>query len=98
MATDLLSASEYYRLAKVYPFEAKFDDEPRRVTEQRRKEKMRLHIAKERFADLKSESTRDAVIQLRGVHGFTLETCAALLDRPLDQIERAWDIAKQNAR
>ena len=98
MATDLLTASEYYRLAKVYPFEAKFDDEPRRVTEQRRKEKMRLHIAKERFADLKSESTRDAVIQLRGVHGFTLETCAALLDRPLDQIERAWDIAKQNAR
>ena len=73
MATDLLTASEYYRLAKVYPFEAKFDDEPRRVTEQRRKEKMRLHIAKERFADLKSESTRDGVIELRGVHGFTLE-------------------------
>ena len=98
MATDLLTASEYYRLAKVYPFEAKFDDEPRRVTEQRRKEKMRLHIAKERFADLKSESTRDGVIELRGVHGFTLEDCAAILDRPLDQIERAWDIAKQNAR
>ena len=98
MATDLLTASEYYRLAKVYPFEAKFDDEPRGVTEQRRKEKMRLHIAKERFADLKSESTRDGVIELRGVHGFTLEDCAAILDRPLDQIERAWDIAKQNAR
>ena len=98
MATDLLTASEYYRLAKVYPFEAKFDDEPRRVTEQRRKEKMRLHIAKERFADLKEESTRDAVIQLRGVHGFTLKDCAAILDRSLDDIERAWDIAKQNAR
>ena len=98
MATDLLTASEYYRLAKVYPFEAKFDDEPRRVTEQRRKEKMRLHIAKERFADLKSESTRDGVIELRGVHGFTLETCAAILDRPLHEIEFAWDIAKQNAR
>ena len=98
MATDLLTASEYYRLAKVYPFEAKFDDEPRRVTEQRRKEKMRLHIAKERFADLKEESTRDAVIQLRGVHGFTLKDCAAILDRPLDEIERAWEIAKQNAQ
>ena len=99
MATDLLTASEYYRLAKVYPFEAKFDDEPRRVTRNSAvKRKMRLHIAKERFADLKSESTRDGVIELRGVHGFTLEDCAAILDRPLDQIERAWDIAKQNAR
>ena len=98
MATDLLTASEYYRLAKVYPLEAKFDDEPRRVTEQRRKEKMRLHIAKERFADLKSESTRDGVIELRGVHGFTLEDCATILDRPLHEIEFAWDIAKQNAR
>ena len=98
MATDLLTASEYYRLAKVYPLEAKFDDEPRYITEQRRKEKMRLHIAKERFADLKEESTRDAVIQLRGVHGFTLKTCAAILDRSLENIERAWEIAKQNAR
>ena len=98
MATDLLTASDYYRLAKVYPHEAKFDDEPRRVTEQRRKNRMRLHIAKERFADLKSESTRDGVIELRGVHGFTLEDCATILNRPLHEIESAWDIAKQNAR
>ena len=53
MATDLLTASEYYRLAKVYPFKAKFDGEARYITEGRRREKMRLHIAKERFADLK---------------------------------------------
>ena len=98
MATDLLTAEAYHRLAKLYPFEAKFDDEARYITEQRRKDKMRLHIAKERFADLKEESTRDAVIQLRGVHGFTLENCAAILDRSIDDIERAWDIAKQNAR
>ena len=98
MATDLLTASEYYRLAKVYPFEAEFEGEARYITEGRRREKMRLHIARERFADLKSESTRDAAIQLRGVHGFTLETCAAVLDRTLHEIECAWDIAKQNAR
>ena len=73
MATDLLTASDYYRLAKLYPFEAKFDGEARYITEGRRREKMRLHIAKERFADLKQESTRDGVIELRGVHGFTLE-------------------------
>ena len=98
MATDLLTGEAYHRLAKLYPLEAKFDDEPRYVTLQRQKEKMRLHIAKERFADLKIESTRDGVIELRGVHGFTLKTCAAILDRPLEEIERAWDIATQNAR
>ena len=96
--TDLLTAEAYHRLAKLYPLEAKFDDEARYITEQRRKAKMRLHIAKERFADLKEESTRDAVIQLRGVHGFTLRMCSQILDRPLDEIERAWDIAKQNAQ
>ena len=98
MATDLLTAEAYHRLAKLYPFKAKFEGEARYITEQRRKEKMRLHIARERFADLKEESTRDAVIQLRGVHGFTLKTCAAILDRSIEEIERAWDIAKQNAR
>ena len=98
MATDLLTGEAYHRLAKMYPFEAKFDDEPGYVTLQRQKEKMRLHIAKERFADLKHESTRDGVIELRGVHGFTLKDCAAILDRPLHEIESAWDIAKQNAR
>ena len=98
MATDLLTAEAYHRLAKMFPFKPKFDDEARYITEQRRKEKMRLHIARERFADLKSESTRDAVIELRGVHGFTLETCAAILDRSLENIERAWEIAKENAR
>ena len=94
----MLTAEAYHRLAKMFPFEPKFDDEARYITQQRRKEKMRLHIARERFADLKSESTRDAVIELRGVHGFTLETCAAILDRPLHEIEFAWDIAKQDAR
>ena len=100
MATDFLTAEAYHRLAKLYPFKAcsRFEGEARYITEQRRKEKMRLHLAKERFADLKSETTNDAVIQLRGVHGFTLKACAAILDRPLDDIERAWDIAKQNAR
>ena len=98
MATDLLTAEAYHRLAKMFPFKPKFDDEARYITQQRRKEKMRLHIARERFADLKSESTRDAVIELRGVHGFTLETCAAILDRSLENIERAWEIAKENAR
>ena len=68
MATDLLTASDYYRLAKLYPLEAKFDDEPRHVTEQRRKEKMRLHIARERF-DLKNESTRSLTYQNRKGRG-----------------------------
>ena len=98
MATDLLTAVDYWRLAKIYPFKAEFEGEARYITEQRRKEKMRLHIAKERFSDLKQESTRHAVIQLRGVHGFTLKDCAAILDRSIEEIEFAWDIAKQDAR
>ena len=64
MATDLLTASEYYRLAKVYPHEAKFDGEPRYITEARRREKMRLHIARERF-DLKNESARSLTYRNR---------------------------------
>ena len=93
-----LTASDYWRLAKVYPFTPKYPDEARYITEQRRKAKMRLHIARERFAYLKRESTRDAVIQLRGLHGFTLKDCSAILDRSLENIERAWEIAKQDAR
>ena len=78
MATDLLTAEAYYRLAKIYPFKAEFEGEARYITEQRRREKMRLHIAKERFSDLKQESTRHAVIQLRGVSWVSLSKTAPL--------------------
>ena len=54
----------YWRLAKVYPLERK-PDEALYVTEQRRKEKMYLHLAKERFGYLKAKPLRDAVIILR---------------------------------
>ena len=60
-----LSAANYWRLAKVYPLERK-PDEALYVTEQRRKERMRLHLAKERFGYLKAKPLRDAVIILRG--------------------------------
>ena len=33
MATDLLTGEAYHRLAKMFPFEAKFDDEARYITE-----------------------------------------------------------------
>ena len=59
-----LSAANYWRLAKVYPLERK-PDEALYVTEQRRKERMRLHLAKERFGYLKAKPLRDAVIILR---------------------------------
>ena len=100
MATDLLTA-EAYLLAtgEVIPTRSESLTTRRGISQNNaEKRKMRLHIAKERFADLKEESTRDAVIQLRGVHGFTLKDCAAILDRPLHEIEFAWDIAKQDAR
>ena len=36
MATDLLTAVDYWRLAKIYPFKAEFEGEARYITEQRR--------------------------------------------------------------
>ena len=98
MATDLLTATDITDWRRCTRSKRSLTMNHGYVTLQRQKTKMRLHIAKERFADLKHESTRDGVIELRGVHGFTLKDCAAILDRPLHEIESAWDIAKQNAR
>ena len=69
-----LSAANYWRLAKVYPLERK-PDEALYVSEQRRKERMRLHLAKERFGYLKAKPLRDAVIILRG-RSVTSENCS----------------------
>ena len=92
-----LSAANYWRLAKVYPLEHK-PDEALYVTEQRRKERMRLHLAKERFGYLKTKPLRDAVIILRGEPGFSLRKCAHILDTDIETIKFQWDVLLQNAR
>ena len=72
-----LSAANYWRLAKVYPLERK-PDEALYVTEQRRKERMRLHLAKERFGYLKSKTfARCGDHPQRGTI-FTSENCSHL--------------------
>ena len=48
-----LKAADYWRLAKIYPLEHR--DEPLYISEQRRKERMLLHLAKERFGYLKAK-------------------------------------------
>ena len=91
-----LSAANYWRLAKVYPLEHK-PDEALYVTEQRRKEKMRLHLAKEQFGNLRRYPLRQAVIILRG-EGFSLRKCAEILDVDISSVEREWETLQQNAR
>ena len=91
-----LSAANYWRLAKVYPLERK-PDEALYVTEQRRKEKMYLHLAKERFGYLKAKPLRDAVIILRG-EGFSLRKISYILDTDIEAIKFQWDVVLQNSR
>ena len=91
-----LSAANYWRLAKVYPLERK-PDEALYVSEQRRKERMRLHLAKERFGYLKAKPLRDAVIILRG-EGFSLRKISYILDTDIEAIVFQWDVVLQNAR
>ena len=91
-----LSAANYWRLAKVYPLEHK-PDEALYVTEQRRKERMRLHLAKERFGYLKAKPLRDAVIILRGER-LSLRKIAHILDVDIETIKFQWDVLLQNSR
>ena len=91
-----LSAANYWRLAKVYPLERK-PDEALYIAEQRRKERMRLHLAKERFGYLKTKPLRDAVIILRGER-LSLRKIAHILDVDIETIKFQWDVLLQNAR
>ena len=91
-----ISAANYWRLAKVYPLEHK-PDEALYISEQRRKERMRLHLAKERFGHLKAKPLRDAVIILRG-EGFSLRKIAHILDTDIEAIVFQWEVVLQNSR
>ena len=91
-----LSAANYWRLAKVYPLERK-PDEALYITEQRRKERMLLHLAKERFGHLKAKPLRDALIILRAER-FSLRKIAHILDVDIDAIQFQWNVLLQNAR
>ena len=91
-----ISAKNYWRLAKVYPLERK-SDEALYIAEQRRKERMRLHLAKERFGHLKAKPLRDAVIILRGER-LSLRKIAYILDVDIEAIKFQWDVLLQNSR
>ena len=91
-----ISAENYWRLAKIYPLERK-PDEALYVSEQRRKEKMRLHLAKERFGHLKAKPLRDAVIILKS-NGFSLKKTAYILGTDIEAIVFQWDVLLQNSR
>ena len=91
-----LTAEDYYRLKKIYPFEPESPDEARYITEQRRRQKMKLHLAKERgYGDIKP--LWSAILECRRA-GFTLSETAIVLETDLDTIEREWERIKENAR
>ena len=91
-----LTAEDYYRLAKIYPFEPEYPDETRYITEQRRRQKMKLHLAKERgYADIKP--LWSAILECRRA-GFTLSETAIVLETDLETIEREWERIKENTR
>lgn len=91
-----LTAQDYYRLAKIYPFEPKYPDEARYITEQRRRRKMKLHLAKERgYGDIKP--LWSAILTLRRGK-FTFEEMAIVLETDIETIEREWERIKENAR
>ena len=91
-----LTARDYYRLAKIYPSEPKFPDEARYITEQRRRQKMKLHLARERgYGDIKP--LWSAILECRRA-GFTLSETAIVLETDLETIEREWERIKENAR
>ena len=91
-----LTAEDYYRLAKIYPFEPKFSDEARYIAEQRRRRKMKLHLARERgYGDIKP--LWNAILTLhRGT--FTFEEMAIVLETNVDTILLEWDRIQQNAQ
>ena len=96
MNNQKLSAANYWRLAKIYPLERR-NEEALYVSEQRRKEKMRLHLAKERFGYLKASPLSDAVIILKGQR-FSLRKIAYILNVEVEAIEFQWNVLLQNAR
>ena len=91
-----LTAEDYYRLKKIYPFEPKSPGEARYITEQRRRRKMKLHLAKERgYGEIKP--LWNAILTLRRGK-FTFEEMAIVLETDIDTILFEWDRIQQNAQ
>ena len=91
-----LTAQDFWRLQPLYPqsdFTRK--GEPLYIACQRQKKAMKLHIARERYADIKP--LWNAIIQC-GRAGFNLQETASILETDINTIENEWDIIRQNAR
>ena len=91
-----LTWDDYYRLQPLYPqsdFEKK--GEPLRMACQAQKRAMCLHIAKERYADIKPLWL--AIIRVRQA-GFSFNEVATILDTDVETIYREYDRILQNAQ
>ena len=91
-----LTATDFYRLQPLYPqkqFER--EGEPLYIACQRQKDAMRLHLARERYADIKPLWSAILTL-LRG--NFTFREMAIVLETDLATIETEYERMQQNAR
>ena len=91
-----LTGHDYYRLKSLYP-QAQYErkGEPLYIACQRQKRAMRLHVARERYADIKPLWL--AIIRVRRA-GFTFDEIADVLQTDIETIEQEWDRIILNAR
>lgn len=91
-----LTASEFYRLQKIYPLSRyKSRAEPLSVSKGRQKQDMRMHLAKERYG--KMRPLWSALIQIRR-DGFTLDEASKILEVDIETILTEWDRLRQWSR
>ena len=91
-----LTATDFYRLQPLYPQgEFEREGEPLYIACQRQKDAMRLHLARERYADIKPLWSAILTL-LRGK--FTFREMAIVLETDLATIETEYERMQQNAR
>ena len=90
-----LTGRDYYRLKSLYPqkqYERK--GEPLYIACQRQKRAMLLHVARERYADIKPLWL--AIIRCRQA-GLNFDEIADVLETDIKTIDQEWDRILQNA-
>ena len=91
-----LTADEFWRLKPLYPRKNyEREGEPFYIASQRQKRAMKLHLARERYADI--TPLWNAILTLRRGQ-FTFDEMAIVLEMDLETIMQEWDRIKQNAR
>ena len=92
-----VTAEDYWRLQPLYPEkDYKRDGETLRMTIQRQKKDMKLHLAREKgYGDIKP--LWFAILECKRA-GFSLRDAASILQTDIEIIINEWERMRQNAR